>query len=426
MSTTAPPRGPRSRTARAAAALRAGPTSSWLDRLRRLESPTTTYYLLIIALSVLVTFGLIMVMSASAVVSLAATQSAYSVFRGQLIYAVLGVIVVLVAIRFPPRVWKRLALPLMGVAILSQALVFSPIGVCVQGNCNWIEVAGFRAQPSEVVKLALALLGAAVLAKKRHLLGQFRHVLVPYIVPFVAVSIGLVLYGEDLGTVLILGAIVGAVLWAAGVRARYFAFAGGAFAAMAVAMVVYSPNRLGRLDVWLGRDTDPFGSARQSIHGRYALADGGWIGVGLGRSREKWQWLPEPHNDFIFAIIGEELGLAGSLLVIALFLLIAYASYRLVTQSDDMFVRLAAAGIMAWIVVQAMLNIGSVIGMLPVIGVNLPLVSSGGSSLIMTMAALGVLISFARHEPDCAAALAARPRRAVLPTRVRQSLRRRG
>ena len=274
--------------------------------------------------------------------------------------------------------------------------------------------------------LALALLGAAILTKKRLLIGQFRHVLVPYIVPFVAISGGLVLYGEDLGTVLILAAVVGAVLWSAGVRARYFAVAGAAFAALAAAMVIYSPNRLGRLDVWLGRNTDPFGSARQSIHGRYALADGGWFGVGLGRSREKWQWLPEPHNDFIFAIIGEELGLAGSLLVISLFLLIAYASYRLVMKSDDMFVRLATAGIMAWIVIQAMMNIGSVIGMIPIIGVNLPLVSSGGSSLIMTMAALGILISFARHEPDCAAALAARPKRAVLPTRVRQSLRRRG
>jgi len=427
VSTTAPPRRPGTSAAtRTAGSLRARSIGPWSERLRWLENPTTTYYLLIIALSVLVTFGLIMVMSASAVVSLAATRSAYSVFRGQLIYAVLGTLGVLVAVRIPPHVWKRLALPLMFVAIASQAMVFSPIGVCVQGNCNWIEIAGLRAQPSEIVKLALALLGAAILTKKRLLIGQFRHVLVPYIVPFVAISGGLVLYGEDLGTVLILAAIVGAVLWSAGVRARYFAVAGAAFAALAVAMVIYSPNRLGRLDVWLGRNTDPFGSARQSIHGRYALADGGWFGVGLGRSREKWQWLPEPHNDFIFAIIGEELGLAGSLLVISLFLLIAYASYRLVMKSDDMFVRLATAGIMAWIVIQAMMNIGSVIGMIPIIGVNLPLVSSGGSSLIMTMAALGILISFARHEPDCAAALAARPKRAVLPTRVRQSLRRRG
>jgi cell division protein FtsW len=421
--TTAPPRRPAgSRRARAAQTVR---EVRPLDRLRRLETPTTTYYLLIVATTVLVGFGLVMVLSASAIVSLASTQSSYTVFRNQLTYAVIGTVVVLVAVRFPPAVWRRLALPITVAAIALQALVFSPVGYCMSGNCNWVDLGPFVIQPSEVVKLGLALLGAAILSSKRHLLGHFRHVLVPYLVPFAAVAIALVLYGEDLGTVLILGAIVGAVLWAAGVPARYFGFAGGIFAGLAVAMVMYSPNRLGRFDVWLGRDTDPFGMARQSIHGRYALADGGWLGLGLGGSREKWQWLSEPHNDFIFAIIGEELGLGGTLLVLALFLLIAYACYRIVMTSDDLFVRLATAGIMGWIVVQAMINVGSVIGLLPVIGVNLPLVSSGGSSLIMTMAALGILISFARHEPACAAALAARPGRSLIPARARLPRRRR-
>ncbi|HHU11185.1 MAG TPA: putative lipid II flippase FtsW [Intrasporangiaceae bacterium] len=407
------------RTDRVSGAVRG--LGTWLERV---QTPTMTYYLLIGATTVLVGFGLIMVLSASSVVSLANTKSSYTVFRNQLIFAVLGTIAILIAVRLKPSVWKRLALPIMLAAIALQGLVFSPIGKCVAGNCNWIEVAGMQAQPSEVVKLALALLGAAILAAKRHVIGQFRHVVVPYLVPFAAVSIGLVLYGEDLGTVLILGTVVGAVLWAAGVPARYFGFAGVTFLAVAVAMVIYSPNRLGRFDVWLGRDTNPYGMARQPIHGRYALADGGWVGLGLGGSREKWLWLSEPHNDFIFAIIGEELGLAGTLLVITLFLLIAYACYRLVVTSDDLFVRLATAGIMGWIVVQAMINIGSVIGMVPVIGVNLPLVSSGGSSLITTMAALGVLISFARHEPACAAELASRPRRRLIPSTVRHRLRR--
>jgi cell division protein FtsW len=394
------------------------------SRLRRLESPTTTYYLLVVATSVLVGFGLIMVLSASAIVSLANTQSSYTVFRSQLVYALLGTVGVLIAVRITPAMWKRLALPIMVGGIALQSLVFSPIGSCVSGNCNWIDLGPFVVQPSEVVKLGLALLGAAILSAKRRQIGAFRHVVVPYVVPFAALSILLVLYGEDLGTVLILGAIVGAVLWAAGLPARYFGVAGGLFVTLAVAMVVYSPNRIGRFAVWLGQDTDPYGIARQSIHGRYALADGGWLGLGLGGSREKWQWLSEPHNDFIFAIIGEELGLGGTLLVLTLFLLIAYACYRIVMTSDDLFVRLATAGIMGWIVVQAMINIGSVIGLLPVIGVNLPLVSSGGSSLIMTMAALGILISFARHEPGCAAELASRPRRRLLPTRVRPPRRR--
>lgn len=278
MSTAAPPRGsatPRetvrqrvtSRTDRMAGTVRS--IGTWFERV---QTPTTTYYLLIVATAVLVGFGLIMVLSASSVVSLANTKSSYTVFRNQLIFAALGTVAILIAVRLKPAVWKRLALPIMLGAIALQSLVFSPIGKCVAGNCNWIEIGGMQAQPSEIVKLALALLGAATLAAKRRVIGQFRHVIVPYIVPFVAVSVGLVLYGEDLGTALILGAVVGAVLWAAGVPARYFGFAGLAFLTVAVAMVIYSPNRLGRFDVWLGRDTNPYGMARQPIHGRYALA----------------------------------------------------------------------------------------------------------------------------------------------------------
>ena len=208
---------------------------------------------------------------------------------------------------------------------------------------------------------------------------------------------------------LILGAIVAGVLFAAGIPLRWFAFAGVPFVAMAIAFVVTSPNRLGRFDVWLGRDTNEFGAARQPIHGRYALADGGWFGLGLGASREKWGLLSEPHNDFIFAIIGEELGLPGTIAILLLFAGLALACYRLVTRTDDHFVRIATAGIMTWLIVQALINIGAVIGLLPVIGVPLPLVSSGGSSLITSMFALGILLSFARAEPGCAEALSARP-----------------
>ena len=197
---------------------------------------------------------------------------------------------------------------------------------------------------------------------------------------------------------------------------------------MAAAYIVTSPNRLGRFDVWLGRNTDEWGAARQPIHGRFALADGGWLGLGLGASREKWGLLSEPHNDFIFAIIGEELGLPGTLAVLVLFAALALACYRLVTRSDELFVRVATAGVMTWIVVQAAINIGAVIGLLPVIGVPLPLVSSGGSSLVTTLSPSVILLSFARSEPGCADALSARPsalRRsfAVLPAvaRVRRS-----
>ncbi|KGN40229.1 putative lipid II flippase FtsW [Knoellia aerolata] len=397
----------------------------WLERLDR---PVTTYYVLVGVTTVLVGFGLIMVLSASAVTSLNETDSgsAYSIFFSQLQFAVIGAIALLVASRLSVATWKRLALPLLGAALALQLLVFTPLGIDVQGNRNWLDFKVITMQPSELLKVALALSGGLVLSAKRKQLGRLGHALVPFVFPIAVVAIGLVLLGHDLGTALVMSAIVGGVLYTAGVPGRWFALAAAGGAAVAAAFVVTSPNRLGRFDVWLGRDTDPTGIARQPIHGRYALADGGWTGLGLGGSREKWQWLSEPHNDFIFAIIGEELGLPGTIMVLVLFVVLALACYRLVMRSSDFFVRIATAGIMSWIVVQAMINVGAVIGLLPVIGVPLPLVSSGGSSLVTTMLALGILLSFARSEPGCAKALAARPsllRRsfAVLPMRRSRS-----
>ncbi len=397
----------------------------WLDRLDR---PVTTYYVLVGVASVLVSFGLIMVLSASAVTSLSETKSgsAYAIFFSQLQFAVIGMIALLVASRLSVATWKKLALPVLVVGLILQLLVFTPLGVGVKGNRNWLDFGVMTMQPSELLKVGLALSGGLVLSAKRKHLAKVSHALVPYVFPIALLAIGLVLLGHDLGTVLIMAAIVGGVLFTAGVPGRWFALSAAGFAAVAVAFVVTSPNRLGRFDVWLGRDTDQFGAARQSIHGRYALADGGWIGLGLGGSREKWSWLSEPHNDFIFAIIGEELGLPGTLMVLTLFVILTLTCYRLVMRTSDFFVRVATAGIMSWIIVQAMINVGAVIGLLPVIGVPLPFVSSGGSSLVTTMLALGILLSFARAEPGCAKALAARPSLvkrsfAVLPKRGSRS-----
>jgi cell division protein FtsW len=339
-------------------------------------------------------------------------------------FAVLGAVALVVASRLPVAAWKRLALPVLLVGFVLQLLVLTPLGVNVMGNQNWLRIGPITVQPSEIIKVGLVLTGGLILAAKRKHLHSLSHVVVPYLVPVAALSIGVVILGHDLGTVLILGAIVAGVLFAAGIPLRWFLFAGVPFLVMAAAFVVTSPNRLGRFDVWLGRDTNEFGAARQPIHGRYALADGGWFGLGLGASREKWGLLSEPHNDFIFAIIGEELGLPGTIAVLLLFAGLALACYRLVTRTDDLFVRIATAGIMTWILVQALINIGAVIGLLPVIGVPLPLVSSGGSSLITSLFALGILLSFARAEPGCAEALSARPsalRRslAVIPGAVR-------
>jgi cell division protein FtsW len=391
----------------------------WLERL---ESPVTTYYLLLGATTMLVIIGLVMVLSASSVTSYMTTNSSFTVFFNQLRYAVVGVIGAFLASRVSIVVWKRVAFPALGVAIVLQSLVFVPgLGVLVNGNRNWIHIAGQQVQPSEFAKLALVLFGASVLAKKRHNLDKYLHVAVPLVFPAGGLLLALVLGGGDLGTSLVLLAILAGMLFVAGVPARMFLAVGACGAVLASGLAMTSANRMGRIHSWLAGCVDP-NKCFQTIHGQYALADGGWWGVGLGASREKWSWLPEAHNDFIFAIIGEELGLPGTLAILALFGLLAFACYRLVLRSDDLFVRVATAGVMVWILAQATINIGSVIGLLPVIGVPLPLVSSGGSALMATLFGLGMLLSFARNEPGCREALAARPgvvRRslAVMPTR---------
>ncbi|QDO88308.1 putative lipid II flippase FtsW [Ornithinimicrobium ciconiae] len=377
----------------------------------RLRSPVAPYYLILGATGLLVAIGLVMVLSASSVSSFQQDGSSYKVFLQQAMFAGAGVVLLLIASRIPVRVWKWLAPWGMLAAIGLQSLVFTPLGVPFQGNRNWIAIAGMSVQPSEFGKVALVVFGATILAKKRKVLGRISHVLIPFVIPAAGTLIALVLLGNDLGTVLILVAITGGMLFGAGVQARWFVGVAALAGVGAAYLAAGSANRMERIQAWIGDicvNPDVKGCF-QKVHAEYALADGGWWGLGLGGSREKWGLLPEPHNDFILAIIGEELGLPGTLTVMALFVVIAYACYRIVVTSTDYFVRIAACGIMVWLVAQAMLNIGSVIGMLPIIGVPLPLVSSGGSALVAALIGVGILLSLARSLPGCSESLAAKP-----------------
>ncbi len=377
----------------------------------RLDSPVTSYYVLLGATAVLVVIGLVMVLSASMVTSYKDDGSAFAVFVRQLQFAAIGLVGAAVAARLSVRWWKRLALPGLGVALVLQALVFTPLGATVNGNRNWLRFSSVLSfQPSELTKLGLVLVGALVFANRRDQVRSLVQIVVPYLVPVSLMTVGLVLLGHDLGTALVLLGIVSAVVFTAGVPARFFVVTAGVAMAVAALLVVSSPTRMSRITNWLsGSCTDPDGVCGQSVHGLYALADGGWWGVGLGASKEKWAWLAEAQNDFIFAIIGEELGLPGTLSLLFLFALIAAACHRIVHRSADPFVRIATAGVMGWLSLQAIINIGGVIGLLPVVGVPLPLVSSGGSALVTTLVAMGMLISFARAEPGAGEILAARP-----------------
>jgi cell division protein FtsW len=372
------------------------------------NSAVTSYYLLTGTTVLLLSLGLVMVLSSSSVDSLAAGHSPYAIALNQGLYALIGLPLLWLASRTPPKVLRRVAWPLLGAAVFAQLLVFSPLGVTRNGNRNWLVIAGQSFQPSEAAKIALAIWLGAVLARKRPLLQQWSHVALPML-PVAVLVVGLVLAGHDLGTALILLFVIAGALFVAGVPMRMLVGMGALAGLVVYQLVSASQNRTNRIGSFLSTNCDIAGACYQTQHGIWGLASGGWWGLGLGASREKWSYLPEAHNDFIFAIIGEELGLLGTLLVLVLFGVMALVITRIVHRHKDPFVKITTGAIGCWLLGQALINIGVVIGLLPVVGVPLPLVSAGGSALITTMLALGILISFARTEPGAAAALAARP-----------------
>lgn len=382
------------------------PTSSLLGQW---NSAVTSYYVLIGATALLLVIGLVMVLSSSSVESLDDGHSPYAVFLDQAKYALMGLPLLFGLSRAPVRFFQAIAWPALAFAIVFQLAVFTPLGCGGEGgNNNWVCLPGFSAQPSETIKLALAIWLGAVLTRKLSLLREWKHALIPA-VPVAGIAILVVLAGHDLGTALVLIMLVAGALFVAGVPMRMFGFAGLLAAGLTFLLTVSSTNRKERILSWLSDECDAASSCYQTLHGGWGLASGGWGGLGLGESREKWSYLPAAHNDFIFAILGEELGLIGTLLVLGLFGLLAFAMIRVIRRHPDPFVQITTGAILCWIIGQALVNVAVVIGLAPVIGIPLPLVSAGGSALIMTMAAIGVLISFARSEPGAAQALAARP-----------------
>ncbi|UNX55978.1 putative lipid II flippase FtsW [Georgenia sp. TF02-10] len=358
----------------------------------------------------LLTIGVVMVLSASTIDSIRANDgNPYAEFLGQAKFVLLGLPLAVVASRVPVAWYKRLAWPAFGAGLALQLLIFSPLALGKNGNVNWIYLPGLgqSVQPSEFLKLGLALWLGLVLARKGPLLGDWRHALVP--VGGAGLAVLLVLAGHDMGTVLIILALSVGAFFVAGLPLRWFAAGGVLGVAAAAFLVIGSQSRSARVLSFLGAaEDDPTGVGFQTRHGLWGLGTGGVSGVGLGASREKWSYLPEAQNDFIFAIIGEELGLVGTLVVLALFAVLAVGMFRIVRRHRDPFVQITTAAIATWILAQALVNIGVVIGVLPVIGVPLPLVSAGGSAMISTLVAIGVLLAFARAEPGAAQALATR------------------
>lgn len=363
----------------------------------RLAHPMANYVILLGSTLLLLSLGLVMVTSASSVFSYELTGSSYSLALRQLMFGALGLALMWHVSNMRVVVMRRWVYPIMLFALSTLVLVLI-IGSSVNGQKNWIELFGpFRFQPSEFAKLAVVIFAADLLARKYDKLDEVRHLMIP-LVPLYAVILLLILIEGDLGTAMVITPIMMAGLYFVGAPAKWF---GAVFALgiCGIALLTYAaPYRMQRFTSWLHPGADPQGTGFQVTHGQRALGSGGLWGAGLGGSKEKWGTLPEAHTDFIYAVVGEELGLLGTLSVLFLFIAIAVTGIRVARMANDPFVQLASLGVVAWLVTQMMVNVGAVLGLLPITGVPLPLVSYGGSSLVPTMIALGMLMAFAKPD----------------------------
>jgi cell division protein FtsW len=402
---------------------------SWLD------GPLTSFHLVITAGGLLLAIGLVMVFSASSIKAALAHEPAWAPGVQQVIWACLGLVAMALALRLPIgliRRWTPIALIVVTFLLL---LVLVPgLGAEINGARGWFRVGGLSLQPLELAKLVYALWGAHVLALRERYLTT-RSLLVPVLPVFAILSL-LVLMEPDFNGVVCLFLVLTGLLWAGGAGWRIWAALVGAGALGVAGLITLAPYRAARITSFLDPFADPTDGGFQAIRGMYALASGGFWGVGLGNSRMKWDLLPHAESDYIFAIIGEELGFLGCLVVVALYGVLAWAGFRIARRSADRFVQLSSVSITVWLVGQAAMNMGYVVGILPVTGVTLPLISAGGTSLVLTLFIIGLLARFARSEPEAIEALHTQergrlarlllpvPARAVDPVRPRRDARR--
>jgi cell division protein FtsW len=369
------------------------------------DRATTTLLVLVV---VLVVVGLGVTMSASSAVALSQTESQdqWHFLKRQLVGVGLGTLALLVGSRIPYRIYKRLALPLFLVTV-GLLVAVELRGITEGGATRWLSIPGLTAfQPSEVAKVAVVFALAFLLERKHKLLTRFGHFIVPVVATVGVVGI-LIIRQPDLGTLIIIGAAAMAVILASDAPMK-FVMVLGLFAVLATIYLAFDADyRASRMTSFLNPYADRSGDGYQVIQGYYALGNGGIFGVGLGASRARWFYLPNAHTDFIFAIIGEETGLIGGLTVIGLFIALAAAGWVVASRAPDRFGRMVAAGITVWLSFQALVNIGGVLGVIPITGIALPFVSFGSTALAVSMGAVGILVNIAQSGVD---ATSARPK----------------
>lgn len=373
----------------------------WLSR------PMTSFHLIVAVTALLASLGLIMVLSASGVHSYDEDGSPWAIFGRQVVFTAVGLLAFWIALRLPVNFLRRTAFLAFGFTIAMLVLVLIPgIGHESNGTRGWFVIAGLSIQPSEFTKIAFAIWGAHLLAARRMERASLKEMLIP-LLPAAVIALGLIVIEPDLGQTVSLGIILLALLWFAGLPLKVFVSSLGAAMAAAAFLAVSAGYRSDRVRSWLDPGADLQGAGYQSRQAAFALANGGVFGDGLGQSTAKWNYLPNAHNDFIFAIVGEELGFIGAAGLLALFGLFAYTGMRIAKRSSDPFLRLLTSAATAWVIGQVFINVGYVVGLLPVTGIQLPLISAGGTSTVTTLFMIGLMASAARHEPDAVAALRA-------------------
>jgi cell division protein FtsW len=371
-----------------------------------------------VVLGLLCVFGLVMVLSASAAEAQSDYGNPWYQFQRQVMWLGLGTAALLVASRVRLDIIRRLALPMVAITIGLLVLVLLPFaGQTVNGSSRWLALGPVTLQPSELAKLAVLVFAADLLARRSNWMDDASVTLRPVLAVFCTMAL-LIMLQPNLGTTVLLFAIVMSVLWMAGVKRRYLGVLVGVAVATVAGLAAAAPYRMRRLTAFVDPWADPLNTGYQTLQSQAALANGGVTGLGLGQGRAKFGFLPEGHTDFIFSTIGEEFGLFGSLFVIGLFAVLAALGAGVAMRTTDRFSMLVAVGVTTWISLQALVNLGAAVGVLPITGVPLPLVSSGGSSLIVTMAACGILLNIARHCPPATGGRRAGPqarRRSAAP-----------
>lgn len=367
----------------------------WFDRVFRSQS--IYFYRLLGVTLFLVAFGLVMVLSASSIDSLKGTNNSFTIFLRQLFFAALGLVGMASVSLLPSRFFKAMAGRAYLVFLGLQALTLV-IGTDINGNRNWLNLGLFSIQPSEFLKVAIILHLSVYLSLRKN---DFDIPMVWWrgLVP-AAVGVVAVLLGKDLGTVIIMVAMTLGLTILAGMPNRIsWTILGALTVITPIVLNLGSSSRVGRILAWMNPGApDPNGYNWQAEHGMWAIAAGGVFGQGLGASKMKWSWIPEVENDFIFAIISEELGLIGALAVIALFIFLALSFIKIWQRTQDDFSRYVVSGVMVWVIFQALINIAVVLRLLPVLGVPLPLISAGGSSLVATLGAIGLVLAIEREN----------------------------